>query len=152
ARRVTARQPKAEPPEQGTTEAVRDLPSPRVSCIDGGAMPVTRCALPIALAVLVLAACSGSDPEPEQSADAGAADAPATTGGAGPAVVGAFNVKLVAPEGGSAGHVEILGQVKDGPNPEGLVWEERRRDGDCRLLEPRVPFCNTPCGGGAICV
>ena len=66
-------------------------------------------------------------------------------------LVGGFQVKLVAPEGSSAGRTAVIGKVYDGPSPAGVVWEERTRDGDCALFEPRVPICDTACTGG-LCV
>ncbi|MCP4600399.1 MAG: hypothetical protein GY847_07690 [Proteobacteria bacterium] len=42
--------------------------------------------------------------------------------------------------------------IFDGPTPSGTIWEEATEDSGCRLFTPRVPFCNEPCVGGAICV
>ncbi|MCC6551463.1 MAG: hypothetical protein IT372_00390 [Polyangiaceae bacterium] len=49
-------------------------------------------------------------------------------------------------------HTSVLGKVFDGPTPSQIVWEKAAEEGACVLLTPRVPFCNTPCGGSAACV
>ncbi|RJO63503.1 MAG: hypothetical protein C4523_20310 [Myxococcales bacterium] len=51
-----------------------------------------------------------------------------------------------------AGYTSFFGKVYDGATPEQVVWEEKISDGPCRLLKPRIPFCSTPCTGGAVCV
>jgi hypothetical protein len=72
--------------------------------------------------------------------------------------VGAFSIKMVAPtpatgsEPAKAGYTSIFGRVSDGPSPELIVWEQSESDGDCQLLVPRVPICDTPCGGSAACI
>ena len=78
--------------------------------------------------------------------DAGAADS------GGPALVGAFQVSLVADTGSAPAYTLVIGKVNDGPTPEQIVWEQNTVDGDCRLLKPRVPYCETSCTGGAVCV
>lgn len=110
-----------------------------------------------------LGACSAepSSPDAGSGLDAGTVDA-GSWADAGPldpeAVVGAFNVVLVAPEPAQGntpardGYTAFAGRVSDGPTPSQIVWEERSAEGGCRLLTPRVPFCNTPCGGSAACV
>jgi hypothetical protein len=50
------------------------------------------------------------------------------------------------------GFASFLGKIFDGTTPAQIVWEEKAREGDCWLSEPRVPFCETPCGGSAVCV
>lgn len=73
-------------------------------------------------------------------------------------VVGSFLVQLVAPVLAGAeveprdGYTQVVGKVYDGPTPSQIVWEEAASAGACVLLVPRVPFCETPCGGSAICV
>ena len=65
---------------------------------------------------------------------------------------GTFQVSLVAPEGTTPGFTAVLGRLQDGPTPSAIIWEESATSGDCRLLTPRVPFCEQPCGGGTLCV
>jgi hypothetical protein len=86
--------------------------------------------------------------------DAGASDA----GAADPAKkVGTFTIKLTAPtpaSGGSAaseGYTSITGKVFDRPVPEEVIWEVDQQSGGCKLLKPRVPFCEKPCTN-AVCV
>lgn len=73
-------------------------------------------------------------------------------------LVGSFQVRLVAPvpamNGAPAtpGQTAVVGKIYDGPTPSSLVWEEAQKEGNCKLVTPRVPFCNTPCGGSAVCV
>lgn len=67
-------------------------------------------------------------------------------------LVGTFQVNLVAPSGGSAGHTSVVGKVSDGPTPAQLQWTPGTSLGVCRLLKPRVPFCNQTCSGGQVCV
>ncbi len=58
----------------------------------------------------------------------------------------------MAPEGTKPGFTAVLGRIQDGPTPGAIIWEEAASSGDCRLLTPRVPFCEQPCDGGALCV
>ena len=73
------------------------------------------------------------------------------------AAIGAFQVRLAAPVAATEtaeakdGYTSVVGKVYDGPTPEQLIWEEAAAEGDCRLLKPRVPFCEQPCGG-SVCV
>jgi hypothetical protein len=78
-------------------------------------------------------------------------------GGSSEEKVGTFTVRLVAPgpatptRPASSGHATIGGTVFSAPQPQEIIWEEDMEQGDCRLLVPRVPFCETPCEGG-VCV
>ena len=65
---------------------------------------------------------------------------------------GTFQVSLVAPQGTAPGFTAVLGRLQDGPTPAAIIWEQATPSGDCRLLTPRVPFCDHPCGGNALCV
>ena len=65
---------------------------------------------------------------------------------------GTFQVTLVAPQGTTPGFTSVLGRMYDDPTPSAIIWEEAASSGDCRLLTPRVPFCDPPCGSGAVCV
>ena len=69
-------------------------------------------------------------------------------------LAGTFLVNLVAPDGslGTAGYTSLVGKVTDGPTPSTLVWTDSSSAGGCKLRKPRVPFCETACTGGAICV
>ena len=73
-------------------------------------------------------------------------------------LAGTFQVSLVAPvaatdgQAASAGYTTLVGKVYDGAQPSLLVWKEAAVSGACRLLTPRVPACDTPCGGSAACV
>jgi len=62
----------------------------------------------------------------------------------------AFQIKIVQSSDG--GYTSLVGKIYDGPTPESIVWEETDTIEDCRLLKPRVPFCESSCDGGAICV
>ncbi|WP_437783765.1 hypothetical protein [Sorangium sp. So ce1097] len=93
-------------------------------------------------------------PEPGPPDDSGDPD-PST--GDPTRLIGAFQVRSspAAPSDGApeaAGTASLLGKIYDGPTPSQIVWEERVAEGGCRLLTPRVPFCNEPCGGSAVCV
>lgn len=68
-------------------------------------------------------------------------------------LVGTFQVSLVAPDSatGVAGYTAVIGKVTDGATPSQLIWTESQRAGLCVLSKPSVPFCNTPCGGSAVC-
>lgn len=90
-------------------------------------------------------AASADDTDPVEPAETDVATSPDIP-------IGAFQVTLVAPRDGSAGHTSVVGKVYDGAYPENLIWEEATAEGECRLLTPRVPFCATPCGGSAACV
>jgi hypothetical protein len=73
-------------------------------------------------------------------------------------LVGAFQVRSVPPvpaTGGTPetpGYTSVIGKVYDGPTPSQIIWEGAAREGDCQLFTPRVPFCDQPCGGSAVCV
>lgn len=69
-------------------------------------------------------------------------------------LAGAFQVSLVAPVPASMtpGYTAVVGKVYDGPSPSLIIWTQTRQEGVCKLLKPSVPFCNTPCTGGAVCV
>ncbi|WP_437527460.1 hypothetical protein WME79_42840 [Sorangium sp. So ce726] len=68
-------------------------------------------------------------------------------------LVGAFQVRsLPSAEPGASGSTSVIGKIYDGPTPSQIVWEVQAEEGSCQLLTPRVPFCNEPCGGSAVCV
>jgi hypothetical protein len=88
-------------------------------------------------------------------ADAGASDAGSTVDPA--KKVGTFTVRLVAPKpasGGSSaseGFTSINGKVFDVPVPEEIVWDVDVEQSGCKLLKPRVPFCDPACAQG-VCI
>jgi hypothetical protein len=65
---------------------------------------------------------------------------------------GSFQVSLVVPTAITQGYTSVLGRLYNGPTPSSLVWKEAAKDGGCRLLTPKAPFCEIPCGSGAACV
>ncbi len=67
-------------------------------------------------------------------------------------LVGTFQVRLTGPTAATPGTTSVVGKIYDGASLSEIVWEDASKDGDCKLLTPRVPFCSTPCGGGAACV
>lgn len=94
--------------------------------------------------VVVGSGCSSADGAVDAGTDAAPGD---------PSVVaGTFQVRLIAPTPTASGYTAIVGKVSDGPTPAQIVWEQAAAEGSCRLLKPRVPFCNTPCGGSAVCI
>jgi len=79
---------------------------------------------------------------------AGAGGAGGGTGGAAGspnAIVGGFAVEL------KSAFTAVTGSVASGPRPEAVILKVVDEVGSCRLRTPRVPFCNIPCGGDAIC-
>lgn len=61
---------------------------------------------------------------------------------------GSFQVSLLEDEGYSS----VLGQVYTGTTPASVIWKEAGQGGSCKVLTPRVPFCEVPCGSAAACV
>ena len=107
-----------------------------------------RLARNILTAAFMFSACSAADGGDEADDSAASSSDPTLSG----EVVGSFTVKLVAAAGaGTQGHTQIVGKVYDGVSPESIVWEEAISEAGCRLLTPRVPFCEEPCGGSAVC-
>ncbi|WP_437576201.1 hypothetical protein [Sorangium sp. So ce887] len=110
----------------------------------------------VGLLSLLSLGCSTSTTGTENPPDAGGPDGSAGPDGATgdpTRLVGAFQVRLLpgdAPE--TPGSTSVLGKIYDGPTPSQVVWELATEEGSCRLLTPRVPFCNEPCGGSAVCV
>lgn len=119
-----------------------------------------------ALVLAGLAACSDSTdandstgPSEATQGDSAEQTGGDETGGGDPGIlVGSFQLQLTEPkpatDGSPAtpGTTSIFGKIYDGPTPEQLVWEPGMQADACQLLTPRVPFCNTPCGGSAACV
>jgi hypothetical protein len=120
---------------------------------------VTKHSIPTFFLGIAFVACTPAEPSPDP-VDAGAADSgPAD---AGPididALIGAFNIELVAPvppmngSAARAGYTSIVGRVSTAATPSPIIWETSMSEGGCTLLIPRVPYCETPCGGSAACV
>lgn len=102
-------------------------------------------------------ACGSDDAPPSDSGvgDGGTGGDAAVTG---PAIaIGQFSVLLESPLDATAitdartGSTTIIGTVGDKNQAEQLVWEVANETDDCKLLVPRVPFCDPTCGR-AICV
>lgn len=113
-----------------------------------------RRALVPALGLICLPACPPSIPSPDivDVVDGGLlAEAGSAERGATGQLVGAFQVDLVAPAFGGTGFTSIVGRVDDGPMPQSVLWEVQAQQGLCRLLTPRIPFCDESCGGSAVC-
>lgn len=126
----------------------------------------------VGCAVLVALGCGDDAPSSEAAADAGslaldagrAGDADAAPVLAGDAGVhddykaGEFSLQLVAPVAATGsttatdGFTALLGKVFSGPTPESTVWDEVEASAGCKLLTPRVPFCDPGCGSGSVCV
>jgi hypothetical protein len=71
-----------------------------------------------------------------------------TTTGDKNAVIGTFQVKLVAPVEATVGATSVIGTVYDRPSKEVPAWDkEGSADGDCQLFVPRQPFCDPDCTG-----
>ncbi|HKP56488.1 MAG TPA: hypothetical protein VJV78_07210 [Polyangiales bacterium] len=81
------------------------------------------------------------------------ADTAAPAGGELDELVGDFTVRLTAQNSatGAAARSSVVGLVKDGPDPEPIVWHATDQSGDCTLFEPEAPFCDPACGGRAVC-
>jgi hypothetical protein len=110
---------------------------------------------------LWLAAC-GDDATPEEEKDSGdespeagsqtGSDAGTNTSPDAKAKVGTFTLRLVPPmpasgsSSASNGYTAISGKVFSGAVPEEVAWEVDSEQGGCKLLKPRVPFCEVSCG------
>jgi hypothetical protein len=121
-------------------------------------------AAPIIYAGLALTGCgSSSDSRASSGGAAGSAGTSAGSSGsansAGAAgagdssqLVGSFQVTLRPASDLGAATTNILGKVYDGPTPAATIWEKPQVEGACTLTTPRIPFCNTACGGSSVCV
>jgi hypothetical protein len=111
---------------------------------------------------LALPACGGSSDSPASAGapgGAGASSSGGSTGSAGASgsgdssqLVGSFQVKLTPASDLGDATTNIVGKVYDGPTPASTIWEKPQVEGACTLTTPRIPFCNTSCGGGSVCV
>ena len=110
-----------------------------------------------------LAACGSSD-SPAGSGGAlgsagtaavGASGSSSVAGagtGDGSQLVGSFQLKVTPATDVAAASTTLVGKVSDGATPAATLWVNPHKDGACTLTTPSVPFCNTPCGGSAVCV
>lgn len=100
------------------------------------------------LLLAVAAACGGDDGGDDISPDAATGDPNLK--------VGVFAVDLVAANAEvdppTAAYTSVVGTVYDAEQPVGVLWDTAMTAGDCTLLIPRIPFCETPCGADAVCV
>jgi hypothetical protein len=104
-------------------------------------------------------ACGGSSDAPAgsggTSASAGAGN-PGTSGAAGAGdstrLIGSFQIKLTPASDLGDATTNIVGKVYDGQTPATTIWEKPQVDGACTLTTPRIPFCNSACAGGSVCV
>jgi hypothetical protein len=87
---------------------------------------------------------AGASSDAGASGDAAAADPQAALGG--------FMIDLVAALGSAPAYTAVLGKVYGGAYPSAVQWTVAEEAGGCRLLTPRVPFCDPGCGGTAVCV
>jgi hypothetical protein len=136
------------------------------SSMSSRALARTPATLTLALCLPLLACGDKAETSDTEStgadSDSGAASDTVTGGDTGGeqsgVLVGTFRVELVSPQPATAdtpatdGKTTVLGKIYDGVYPAQIIWEEGTKVGDCQLLTPRVPFCNTPCGGSAVCV
>ena len=112
----------------------------------------------MALVSLACSSSGGDDTSGSGGSAGGSGGSGGSTGSGEPTgdptkLVGAFQVRsLPSAEPGAAGSTAVIGKFYDGPTPAQLVWEMQAEEGGCQLLTPRVPFCNEPCGGSAVCV
>ncbi len=122
----------------------------------------------VGLAVVLAACSSKSDPAPPRGHDVGndaglPSPTPSPTGdtaaGTDPAaVIGAFDIRLVAADPGSKtsppnpAHVVVQGQVMSGLRPPQLTLEETAREGACFIEVPSAPFCDPACRLGEVCL
>jgi hypothetical protein len=122
--------------------------------------------LPLFSLLFAFGACS-SDPAAPATGDGGAAGGAGgsgtasggSSGAADPnAVIGSFDLRLVAPVPATAetdavpGTMALDGLVSTGPQPPQRTLKQTMQEGDCVLLIPSVPFCNPTCGSNATCV
>lgn len=63
---------------------------------------------------------------------------------------GVMNLALVPPASAGTGHAEFNGGVADGVDPRN-IWEEKKKEGDCRLIVGPKLLCAPTCESGKIC-
>ena len=103
---------------------------------------------------------AGSSAAGSSAAGSGAAGAGGSSAGTGDLskLKGAFTLKLAAateetPLGmAMPALATIVGKLKDGDEPELVIWTMTDSEGDCELFDPSVPQCDRECGGVAACV
>ncbi len=103
---------------------------------------------------------AGSNAAGSNAAGSNAAGAGGSSAGGGDLskLKGSFLVKLTAamaetPLGpASPALATLVGKLRDGDEPELVIWTVTDSEGDCELFEPSVPHCDPDCGGLAACV
>ncbi|HXK18018.1 MAG TPA: hypothetical protein VNG33_09455 [Polyangiaceae bacterium] len=86
------------------------------------------------------------------SACSSKSDPPAGAGGGGNQLVGTFQVQVLGDDTDpSTGMTKVVGQVGDSAVPASTLWTVTKREGDCRLETPTLPFCEPACGAD-VCV
>jgi hypothetical protein len=90
------------------------------------------------------AGASGGSDERGSSGGGAGGTASSDSGGA-PALRGSVVVSMVAPSAENEGYSAVLGRFFDGPTPPAIPLELDSEQGDCKLLVPSNPFCDTPC-------
>jgi hypothetical protein len=127
--------------------------------------PLARAAVAILAIATACSSSGGAGPTVAPDAAPTTQDALAapSMGPADPAaVIGAFDIRLVPDDPGSAmspptpAYVAIQGRVSSSPRPPLLTLEETAREGPCRIEVPSAPFCSSCrdgiCIKGGICV
>ncbi len=110
-----------------------------------------------------LAACGSSDspagtggaPGSAGASSVGASGSSSVAGagtGDSSLLVGSFQLKVTPATDVAAASTTLVGKVYDGATPAATLWVSPQKDGACTLTTPSVPFCNTACGGSAVCV
>jgi hypothetical protein len=92
------------------------------------------------LGAFVAPGCGSDDDAPSGEAP------PAATNDA---LHGDVVVAFTAPADDLAGYATILGRFFDGPTPATIPLELDTEIGDCQLLVPVIPFCDSPCAPDA---
>jgi hypothetical protein len=108
------------------------------------------------------AGSSGAAAGSNASAGSAGADMPQAGSAAGAGepsgLVGVFLVNFVAEKPATdsspatPAHALLFGKIKDGEDPQPVIWELEDEQDDCKLFVPRVPFCDPDCGSTALCV
>jgi hypothetical protein len=89
-------------------------------------------------AILFLAGCGdATEPPPGESPDV---------------ALGGFLINLVPSLQGAPAFTSVVGKVYDGATPAATVWNVEGEGNGCRLLVPRIPFCDPRCSDGDVCV
>ena len=66
-------------------------------------------------------------------------------------ITGTFQISLKTAIENEKAYTSFFGKVFDGKTPSTTIWEEKNSIGECKLLIPRIPFCEQPCTSGSVC-